>query len=696
MSAFPKLRAVLFSTLTIGLQLTSSTSAEATKPSPTVKETESPNIIVTAHALRELSMMARSTEIDGDELLRVSSPRIGDVLENLPGVSATNFAPGVSRPVLRGYSGDRVLVLIDGIGTLDAASVSADHGVALDTLTVDHIDVLHGPALLAYGGQAIGGAVIAHDKRIPRSMPKGPLQVTALSTFDTVSDSKAAAGSVDVALAPNLVGHVDASWHDANDQRVGGNVISAPLRVELLSLALDARASGDLAAADALNLSTRARNQIANSFARGSTFGAGVAIFGEDGNFGLSLQRIDNRYGLPGRPGSGEQGVSIDMGQTRFDFRGALELGGILDTLQLRGGLADYEHDELEEGGTVGTHFARKGLETRLELVQADIGGWRGRSGIQYSWGKLAVTGNEAILPNHRTERIGVFTLQSFRLGAIEIQAAGRLERVSIRARSVDFPRRFQLAAAAGGITWQPSEPLKLGLNFLHGERAPSPEELLTEGLHIATQAFETGDRTFAKERSDGIEAYLEYSSNDTTANLTVYHTDFKGFITPISTGAQIEGFPVFEFRQSRASFHGFEVQASRRLAEWGTSSLTLDVSADYVQARLKGALGAVPRIPPLLIQSGLEYTAPTLTLRSEVEWNAAQNRVAALEYPTRSFTLLNVSATWRPLGKDGPLTLVLLGENIFDTVARRAASFTRDFVPLAGRNLRLTARVSF
>lgn len=655
----------------------------------------SSEIVVTAHALRELGLMAGSAEIGGDDLLRVSSPQIGDVLAKLPGVTASSFAPGVSRPVLRGFSGDRVLVLVDGIGSLDASSVSADHGVALDTLTVDHIDVLHGPALLAYGGQAIGGAVIAYDKRIPRRMPDGPIDVTSLATYESVSDGKTLAGSVDVPLAENIVGHVDASWNDANDERVGGNVVSAPLRAELLTMAADARASGDSATADALVRDSQARDRIANSFTRGTTFGAGAAYIGDGGNLGISVQRIDNRYGVPNRPGSGDQGVSIDMNQTRFDLRGSLDLDGFLDKIELRGGYADYGHSELEASGAVGTHFARKGVETRLELVQADNGGWRGRSGVQYSWGRLAITGDEAIMPDHSAERMAAFTLQSVKLGEIEIEGAGRIERVSIRAGSAGFDRRFSLHSAAAGISWQPSGPLKLGASYTHGERAPSPEELLTEGAHVATQAYEIGDPTFGKESSDSGEAYLQYRSGPTTANLTAYLTSFKGFITPIPTGTTKEGFPVFEYRQLPAKFYGFEAQATQRLAEWGARSLSLDVSSDFVHAQLKG-VGPVPRIPPLRVQGGIEYTMPALTLRGEVEWNAAQHRVAAQEYPTRAFTLVNASATWRPLGNDGPLTLILAGENLFDVVGRRAASFTRDFVPVAGRDIRLTARVSF
>ncbi len=655
---------------------------------------KSAEIVVTAHALRDMGLMAGAVELDGEDLLRVSSPQIGDTLAKLPGVSATSFAPGASRPVLRGQSGDRVQVLIDGLGSIDLSSVSADHGVALDTLTVDHVDVLHGPALLAFGGQAIGGAVIAYDKRIPRHRPDGPFDLTALTSFQSVSDGKSASAGIDVPLGDKFVAHADASWHDSNDLRVGGQVLSAPLRAEVLALASDLRAGGDDAGASELEAGAAQAGRVPNSFARGTSFGAGVAFIDDGGTLGVSVQRIDNTYGVPGRPGAGEQGVSIDMGQTRFDLRGQLRIGGFFDALEIRGAYADYNHSELEEDGAVGTHFARTGIETRAELIQADHGGWKGRSGVQYSWGKLAVTGDEAILPDNSTDRLGLFTLQSLRLGPMELEAAGRIERVAVHANAARFDRQFTLRSAAAGVAYHPAERLKLGVNFAHGERAPSPEELLTDGAHVATQAYEIGDSSFGRERSNGFEAYLHYDTEPTALSLTAYRTDFKGFVTPIPTGETIEGFPVFQYRQLPARFQGFEAQASQRLAEWGGRSLTLDAAADYVRARLKGS-GPAPRIPPLRVQGGLEYATPALTLRGEVEWNDAQQRVGPFENPTGAFTLVNASASWQPMGEDGALTVILSANNLFDALGRRAASFTRDFVPLPGRDIRVTAKVS-
>jgi len=280
-------------------------------------------IVVTGHALRDMGLMAGSVELQGDDLLRLATPQIGEMLAHLPGVSATSFAPGVSRPVLRGQTGDRVLVLIDGIGSIDVSSVSADHGVALDALTIDHVDVLHGPAVLAYGGQAIGGAVVAYDRRIPRKMPEDGFDLTATTGYSSATRGKSSAGSVDVALGQGLVGHLDASWHEDSDLRTGGTLVSEALGAELLANATALRLAGDTAGADDLDAARTASGKVPNSYARGTAFGAGLAWIGSDASsLGLSVQRLDNRYGIPARPGGGEDGVSIDLGQTRIDLRG--------------------------------------------------------------------------------------------------------------------------------------------------------------------------------------------------------------------------------------------------------------------------------------------------------------------------------------------------------------------------------------
>lgn len=651
-------------------------------PSHTHDRAEEPDdIVVAGHPPIDFGLLQSSTNIEGDELVAEARGQLGETLAKLPGVSATSFAPGVSRPVLRGFDGDRIRVLVDGIGSIDASSVSADHAVVFDALTTDHIDVLHGPATLIFGGQAIGGAVNALDKRIPRKVPDS-LTATGIAGFGSAATERLAAGAVDLPLGERFVAHLDATWRKSDDLRVGGLVNSAPLRAELIAEGLS----------DQANLTGR----IPNSAARSTTFGAGAAFIDDGGNLGVSVQRYDALYGIPARPGlDAEENVRIDLGQTRIDLRGEVGLGGPFETLQIRGAFGDYKHVELE-GDEIGTTFAGKGVEFRTDLIQATRGGWRGRSGVQVLSRKLDAVGAEAVFPGHTVDTFGAFTLQSLKLGGgFEIEGAGRFERTVTRATTIGFERGFDLWSGAAGVSFEPTAGLKLGANYVRGARAPAPEELLSDGVHLATQSYEVGDPSFAPETSNSFEAWVRYRSDRAELSLTGYLTDFDKFITARPTGAEIDGFPVFQYAQLPARFKGIEASAAYDVAVWEGGKLTLDGAADYVHAQLKG-IGPVPRIPPLRLRGGAEAELGNLHLRAEAEWNAAQNRVAVFENPVPAFTLVNLSADWHPLGEDGPLTLIFAANNLFDGIGRRASSFTRDFVPLPGRDLRVTAKVTF
>ncbi|MBU0864656.1 MAG: TonB-dependent receptor, partial [Alphaproteobacteria bacterium] len=119
------------------------------------------------------------------------------------------------------------------------------------------------------------------------------------------------------------------------------------------------------------------------------------------------------------------------------------------------------------------------------------------------------------------------------------------------------------------------------------------------------------------------------------------------------------------------------------------------DVVADMTRAKIKGG-DHVPRIPAMRVLGGLEAQGERIDARAEVEWTDDQTRIAPFETATKGFTLVNASISWRPLPDTKNLTLSLAANNIFDIEARRHASFTKDYVPLTGRDIRITARASF
>lgn len=668
-------------------------------------------IIVTAPFLQDLNILAGTSSISGDELTQELEPQIGEILTKLPGVSATSFTPGASRPVLRGFQGPRILVLNDGLGTIDVSTTSADHAVTVEPLLLERIEVLRGPAVLLFGGNALGGAVNSIDKRIPRGVPEEDFHLDILGSYATAAEERSVSGSLDVPLTSELVFHIDGSYRQTDDLDVGGFVLSPGLRAEQLAIVAEETEEGNLdEAAEAQELADL-RGTIPNTATETFSFGSGLSWFGDGGMFGVSVSYFDSNYGVPERPGAEhaeeegeeegeeEEGpVTIGLEQVRVDFRGEVDLPGFFEKLRLRAAYADFEQIEFE-GDEVGTVFNNQGIEGRVELVQREnsIGGaqWRGASGVQYTFRDFSAIGAEAFVPPNETSQFGIFTLQELTFGKLDIEAALRYDKTDSNAPSLGVDRSFDAFSAAIGFGYTPVEDVKIGINFNRSERAPSPEELFSNGPHIATQAFEIGNPDFGTETSTGGEIYLRINKPNWQFAVTGYYNDIDDFLIDLPTGEEEDGLPVFQFFQNDAEFYGFEVEGSVLLARTGGFSFVADGVADFVRASLNGA-GPVPRIPPLRLLGGLEAQSETINGRVEVEWFDDQERNAAFETETEGFTLVNAQISWKPLGRDGNVTLLASANNIFDVVGRRAASFTKDFAPLAGRDFRVSAKLSF
>ena len=671
-------------------------------------------IVITAPFVRNLDLLAGTATLSGSELVRDMRPQLGETLARLPGVSATSFGPGASRPVLRGFQGERVRVLVDGIGSIDVSNTSADHAVTIDPITSDRIEVLHGPAVLLFGSQAIGGAVNVFDRRIPRRVPEDAVHIDAIGSYATAADEFSLGGGVDVPVGRNgFVLHADASYRESDDLGIGGYVLSPILRAEELARAEEEEAEGHAEEAEEARGFAALRGRLPNSATRTWTAGLGGALIRDNNNLGLSFSVFDSRYGVPARPGvghhheegeegEGEEGhgeeatnVSIDLRQYRADLRGEVAIGGFFENVRVRLAAADYEHTEFE-GEEVGTIFRTQGMEGRVEAIQADHNGWRGVIGGQFFVRDFDAIGAEAFVPPNDSSQIGLFALQEVELGQIGVEGALRLEHATVSAPSIGVDRSFNSVSVAAGASYEISPRVKVGFNLSRSERAPAAEELFSNGPHVATQAFERGDSDLRKEKSLGGEVYARALLPGFELSATVFGNRFSDYIFQAATGEEEDTLPVFQYFQSDATYLGVELGAKVEVAQIGDWHIHLDGVADYVEATIADGGGPVPRIPPLRVLAGLEAESDSIDARAEFEHVFAQNRVAPLETPSEAFTLVNASVTWRPWGRRNPTSLILAANNLFDVEARRHASFTKDFVPLAGRDIRLSARVSF
>lgn len=675
-------------------------------------------IVVTAAGLDRLDVVAGTSVLEGADLLANQSAQLGDVLADIPGVSSSGFAPGVSRPVLRGFGGERVRVLTDGVGAIDASSTSDDHAVTVDPLIASRIEVLRGPAVLLYGSQAIGGAVNVITKRIPPSVPDEAVHVDALAGVDSASNLAEGGLSVDVPLSGNVAFHIDGSYRNTDDLRIPGFAASPALRADLLAAAEEEADEGHADEAAELIEGANVSGRLPNSWTETKTFGTGFAAFSGGNSFGMSFDYYDTAYGIPGLPGVGhvhedeaggaeeaaagadEGDVSIGMKRYRVDLRGVVDLGeGLFDEVRVRGGVSDYTHTEFE-GAARGTTFDVEGYEGRLELVQSLRGAWRGSLGAQASHTSFAALGEEAFVPSNSTDNVALFALQEVDLAPIELEFGGRYEHIAVDAtRSLGLKRTFDsLSGAVGasyGLVETTSDDLRLGFNLSRAERAPTAQELFADGPHVATQQYELGSANLGTERSWGAEGYLRGNLGDVSLTASVYRNWFDGFIYLAETGLEQDGLEVFRFMQQDAGQFGVEGEVSVPLVDSDAFNLTGEVRGDYVRATLADG-DPVPRIPPLSLAGALEAGLGHFDARAEVQWTAAQNRVAPLESPTEGYTFVNLSLAWHPLEGSDNVTLLLQADNVFDVEARNHASFTKEFVPMSGRNVRLTARASF
>lgn len=674
------------------------------------------DIIITAPVQRREDEVLQGTSVLKDEALtRSLRPTIGETLAQLPGVSATSFGPNSSRPVLRGLQGERIRVLTDGIGSIDVSNTSVDHAVAINPLLADRIEVLRGPSALLFGSSALGGVVNVIDSRIPRAIPENSFRLSGIGTYGSAADERTGQLAGDVALG-RLVLHADGSYTATSDLRIGGFALTPARRAEALASSL---VPPDPADPEPIDFAANAaiRNRLPNTASETWTAGFGASYIGDTGMIGISYGHYDSLYGVPVRYatqlGEGQEAPRLDIVQNRVDLRAEVETGGaILERIKFRAGHATYRHFELEPDGEIATRFFNNGFEGRLEVVQAKRGVWSGASGVQYFNRQFNVDGEEAFLPRSETNQTGLFTLQQLDFGRFKAEAGARYEFTDLAARTQDGDLRFfdgkrDFGAFSGSIggSYGLTDNVRAGLNFSYTERAPSAEELFANGGHPATQAYELGNPTFRLERSLGIEATLHAHGGGYSFDLAAYYNDFTNFISEnqvdqavceaaASPSGRDVDLPCFQFLQGDARYYGVEAKGSLTLGQIADFKINADLLGDYVQADLDN-LGPAPRIPPARVLGGLEAQSDRINGRVEVEHVFVQNRLASFETRTADYTMVNASIAFSPFGRESGTTLLVSANNLFDVDARRHASFLKDFAPLAGRDIRITARFS-
>ena len=658
--------------------------------------TTSDEIVVTAplegsriESLQGIDVLRRDDVVDN------LTGGLGETVANLPGVTSTFYGAGASRPVIRGLGDDRVRVLENGIGAIDAASASPDHAPTADGLDAERIEVLRGAAALAYGGNAIGGVVNVIDQSIPTRAPEGGYDAEALATYASVDDSRQGALGATLTGGP-VVFRFDVGARDTDNYDIPGFARSATRR------AAEPLAPGDV----------EPQGEAPNSYSKVRTYAAGASVVRDWGYSGLAVKRFESVYGLPPEDAGAAIGGHIELEQTRVETRGDIKIDlGPFNRIDFGGQVSDYTHTEFEDTGAAGTMFNNTGFEARLEAHHGGGDGpHQGATGLQFTDTDFEAIGDEAFITPTTTQDIGVFAVERWDLGGWGLEGGARLERRELGNAAGD--QDFSTVSASFGAFVRPAENWFAGATLARIERAPTGIELFADGPHLATAAYEVGDASLDKETALSLEGSVRYTTATMQFEANIYRAEFADYIAlapnglvfvdstgtiedPLTVAPGEDTLPVFAFVARDATFTGGEISLAGELFKAGGWSVRGDAAADYVRAEFDGG-GNVPRIPSRTMTVGVEGEVGAFTTRLEAVDVARQDRIAAFETETDGYTLLNARLTWRPLDGDHDLRITLDGRNLTDEEAREHVSFLKDVLPRPGRSVRLALTAGF
>ena len=621
------------------------------------------------------------TTVDSFDIARESAGSLGDALRNEPGIAIRSFGPGASRPIIRGFDGDRVLILEDGVRTGDLSSESGDHGVAVDPNSAERIEIVRGPATLLYGSNAVGGLVnvITPQESYRESLLEG---TRAQLSADVGSANAQTGTNVGLQHARNGVHY----WAGGSMRRTEDYATPA--------------------------------GTVENSATESTNARAGVGWSGDRLFASAGVTLNDGRYGVPfagefhghhevdsgghgddhGDDHGGEAAIALDW--QRRALRADIGLQGlanrVVEGVQLSLNAIDWGHDELEiEAGNenVGTRYDNRVYILRADVDQRQTAHLSGRFGAWTQIREFEAAGVEALAPRTDLSSFAAFAYEELSLGRFRVQFGGRVDRDNYRVaertggdgddahdddhdahdhgRPVEAPdardRGFAGASASVGLHAELGAGNALVANLTRSHRAPAIEELYNFGPHVGTLSFDIGNPDLDAESTLGLDLSLRHRGDRVRGDLNFFVYDIDNFIFGDRSGEVLDNLPVFNVLQGNSRFTGFDARSSVRLA--GLTWLTLGLG--YVDAQLTTTGEALPRIPPLRGTLELDIPYGGFTLSPQVEFAGRQADVFRGETETDGYSVVNLRASYVWPRQDMAHILSFTGYNLTNELYR-------------------------
>lgn len=611
---------------------------------------------------------AAVTTLGTRDLERTRSMTLAATLAREPGITMRSQGPAATMPVIRGMTGDRIVVLQDGMRSADLAASAPDHGVTVDPLAAREVEVVRGPATLLYGSSALGGVVNVVSEDIPRVVPAR--RVTSLS------------------LAGETAAPGGGTWLDVTQPM--GSRTALTVRGGARSHA-DQRPGG------------QAWPRLANTSARNRSLVAGLGHVSPSFAGGVAWRHYGFEYGLPARDAAGA--IRLRGDREELSARARLAPQGGPGELRVEGTVQGYQHDESLPGGEVATRLA---LDTRQLQAIARVGEGRVLRGATIGAGLLhranGLSGSAALMPPNVSMAGSAFAFHELSRGRWRFPVAMRIERATATTRETHAfgpaqRRRHVARSASLGVVAAAGAAGTIGMTASQATRVPSVEELFSHAGHAGTGAFEVGNPDVAPEVTRGGEVTWRLERPRVRAHVAAFHTGVRGWIglypsgrdTTVTSGGQPVVLPLLQVSQRPARLSGAEWQVERQFARHAV----VGASGDLLRAR-DAAGRPLPYMPAARLGGAARWDTPRWQVGVAVRHALRQPEVPPGEWRAPGWTQADAWAGLRVLQGEVVHAVMLRLENAGDRTIREATNRAKDYAPGPGRNASLSWQLTF
>lgn len=598
------------------------------------------------------------TSVGALELAERNPISIGEALDRQPGVAKRSFGPGSGRPVIRGFDGDRVLVLQDGLRLGGIASQSGDEVEPIDVLSLDRVEIVKGPATLLYGSNAIGGVV------------------NGISTNDVYQKG--------------LSGYLTA-FGGTNNYQAGA---SGGLKFGYKNFLFFANGGGQKANDYQTPVGT-----VFNSYARTGNFSGGAGYFARKGWLSFTYGDDFRRHGIPVEPDE----IDLEFYRERrrsYEIKGGLrELGAFIESGDFAVRYNDYNAREFEfESDENKTEFeglaVNKNFNYRANFNHRRSGRFSGTFGFSGFTRDYESTGAEAPAPRTKQNSFAVYGLERIDFERVGFQFGGRVEQNGYKPEGGLPNRNFVGFSGSAGVRVPLWEGGSFVANYQHSFRAPALEELYNNGAHPGIQLFDIGNPNLDAEQSDGIDLSLRHNTERVRLSGGFFYYNLRNFVFPAFTGVIDEesNLPIVNYVQGNSRYFGAEARLDAKILR----ALWFNAQTDYVRAELTEINKPLPRIPPFRATLGLDYRLQNFSVRPELILAAKQDRVFDFETPTAGYAVFNLNGSYTFITGRTAHVFSVSAYNLTDKLYRNHLSFLKNIAPEIGRGIRFNYTMRF